>query len=316
MNRHDTESCSFANPVKFRIRANVVPYGGQGQYPCRRFKTLLNWMRTKSIIVVILSGLLSLPFDRVHAGGAGVQRTLVSAHRGDSSIAPENSLPAVESAVRKGVGQIEFDVYLTRDNHLVVIHDPTVDRTTNGVGDVVEMTLEEIRHLDAGGWFSEDYSGIRVPTLAEVLSLFPFDIVCNVHLKNAPGVAAAAALEIKRMGRLEHCFLACTLEQIEEARAVVPEIKVCNMSRVRGNRAEYVARSIAAKADYIQLHHREGIDDIPVHVRVLQAAGVRVNFCCTDDPKTILTLARAGVDFILTDNIDTAIQTLDDFYGE
>jgi glycerophosphoryl diester phosphodiesterase len=95
----------------------------------------------------------------------------VVAHRGHAAIAPENTVHALASAVRAGAGWIEFDVRTTVDGVPVVIHDRTVDRTTDGSGSVAELTFDEVRVLDAGSWFSPAFAGVRVPTLSRVLDL-------------------------------------------------------------------------------------------------------------------------------------------------
>src|SRR5918912_1660156 len=103
------------------------------------------------------------------------------AHRGASALAPENTIEAFRLALEAGAGGLELDVHMTRDGHVAVIHDATVDRTTSGTGSVSAMTLEELRSLDAGHNFSSDgglthpYRGrdVRVPTLEEVLERFP-----------------------------------------------------------------------------------------------------------------------------------------------
>ena len=95
---------------------------------------------------------------------------ILLAHRGLVQHAPENTLPSFAAAIALGLS-IELDVYQTRDEHLVVIHDKTVDRTTNGTGEVSEMTLAEIRKLDAGSWFDQRFAGEKVPTLEEVFKL-------------------------------------------------------------------------------------------------------------------------------------------------
>ncbi|WP_423189783.1 glycerophosphodiester phosphodiesterase [Alkalibacterium sp. f15] len=104
---------------------------------------------------------------------------LVIAHRGGKALAPENTLAAFRNAAELAVDMLEYDVHITVDGHLVVIHDDTVDRTTNGTGRVNEMTLEEIKALDAGYRFKDangDFvfrnSGIKIPTVEEVFSEF------------------------------------------------------------------------------------------------------------------------------------------------
>lgn len=96
---------------------------------------------------------------------------LVVAHRGNSSVAPQNTLAAIEAAARAGADLVEVDVQRTADGHVVVLHDDTVDATTDGTGPVAAMTLVQVRALDAGSWFSSAYTGQRVPTFDELLAL-------------------------------------------------------------------------------------------------------------------------------------------------
>ena len=97
--------------------------------------------------------------------------TVIIAHRGSAGTHPENTLPAFMEAVRSGADGIELDVHLTADQQLVVIHDESVDRTTNGKGLIRELTLEEIKKLDAGSWFDKKYQATKISTLQEVLNL-------------------------------------------------------------------------------------------------------------------------------------------------
>lgn len=233
------------------------------------------------------------------------------AHRGDNKNAPENTLPAFRSAVEKGAHQIEFDVYISSDGKAVVIHDMTVDRTTNGSGKVEELTFDELRALDAGSWFDPKFAGVRIPTLKEVLEVIPRTILCNVHLKNAPGVAETAAQTIATMGRLDHCFLACTTDQAEVARAIAPEIRICNMSRQGGKRDLYVAKTIEVEADYIQFVHK--LDGLEEAVKKVHAQGIMANFFDANDPEKMRALVAAGIDYILTDDLDTCLKVLAEY---
>ncbi|MFQ6113109.1 MAG: glycerophosphodiester phosphodiesterase [bacterium] len=94
----------------------------------------------------------------------------VVGHRGNVKFTPENTIPGFEIAIEYGADLIEMDVRETKDGELVIIHDETVDRTTNGTGKVSELTLKEIKELDAGSWFSPKFKGVRIPTLKEALS--------------------------------------------------------------------------------------------------------------------------------------------------
>jgi len=109
---------------------------------------------------------------------------LVIAHRGASGHAPENTLSAFKKAVAMGATFVETDLQMSRDARLVAIHDATVNRTTNGQGAVHDMTLSELRRLDAGSWFGSEYAGEKIPTLEELLVFSKRnDVVFYLELK-------------------------------------------------------------------------------------------------------------------------------------
>jgi glycerophosphoryl diester phosphodiesterase len=108
---------------------------------------------------------------------------LYIAHRGLSARFPENTLAAFNAAADAGAQMIELDVSLTRDRQLVVIHDETVDRTTNGRGAVKALTLDELGRLDAGSWFDPRFAGERLPTLAQVLDAVKGRLLVNIEIK-------------------------------------------------------------------------------------------------------------------------------------
>ena len=116
----------------------------------------------------------------------GVTRFVnVVAHRGFSGKYPENTEVAFLKAIGIGVDMIELDVRLSLDRALIVIHDATVDRTSDGTGRVSQMTRSEIKELDAGGWFDEEFEGLRFLTLDEALDLIGGSARLNVELKVA-----------------------------------------------------------------------------------------------------------------------------------
>jgi glycerophosphoryl diester phosphodiesterase len=110
-------------------------------------------------------------------------RPIVIAHRGFSAEAPENTLVAVRAAIAAGADMVEVDVTLTADGEVVVIHDDTLDRTTDGSGPVADHTLEQLLRLDAGSWFARRFRGERIPTLAQVLDEVRGRILINVEIK-------------------------------------------------------------------------------------------------------------------------------------
>ena len=103
--------------------------------------------------------------------GRGPVRPLVIAHRGFSGAAPENTLPSFRKALSSGADALEFDLRLTKDSRVVVIHDETVDRTTDGSGKVRSFPFSRLRTLDAGSWYDAPFRGARIPSLEEVLAL-------------------------------------------------------------------------------------------------------------------------------------------------
>ena len=112
------------------------------------------------------------------------QLPLVVGHRGWLARCPENTLASLRAAADLGVGALEFDLYLSSDGHMVVIHDASVDRTTDGTGRVQEMTLAELKRLDAGGWFAPEFAGERIPTLDEVLAAAPEGLLLYPEVKD------------------------------------------------------------------------------------------------------------------------------------
>ncbi len=118
------------------------------------------------------------------------------AHRGASAVAPENTLAAFRAAESAGADGIELDVHLSRDGIPVVIHDETLERTSNGHGRVARWNAAELARLDAGGWFSPEFSGERIPTLEQVLVWAGERLRVNIEIKTA--AAGAAVLRLLR----------------------------------------------------------------------------------------------------------------------
>lgn len=113
-------------------------------------------------------------------------KPLVFAHRGARNVAPENTLEAFQIALDAGADGIELDVHRCATGELVVIHDEQVNRTTNGVGYVKDMSLAELERLDAGSWFDNEFAGARIPTLKQVLELVDGSAILNIEIKNTP----------------------------------------------------------------------------------------------------------------------------------
>ncbi len=114
-------------------------------------------------------------------------RILLAAHRGDRKNCPENTMPAFKSAYEAGVDMIETDIHITRDGELVLIHDRSVCRTTGVERFVTDMTLDEVKALDAGSWFSNEFERVKVPTVREFMEwVVPTNLLVNWELKDYP----------------------------------------------------------------------------------------------------------------------------------
>ena len=229
------------------------------------------------------------------------------AHRGAMGTHPENTIPAFRAAVEAGAHMIEFDIWLTKDNQMVVIHDSSVDRTTNGKGKVSDLTFGEIRKLDAGSWKSPEFAGVQIPTPEEVLNEMPHNVWINIHIKGEGELPVMIARLVEKQGRLHQAFLACSAEAARLAKEAVPGIKICNMDR-QESAEEYVAATINARTEFIQLLKKSDYSDFAASVKQLKEKGIKVNYYGTDSPEELKMLFEAGVDFPLVNNI---VQTID-----
>ena len=144
---------------------------------------------------------------------------ILTGHRGAAKLEPENTLLSIQKAIDLGVDQIEMDVHLTRDQHLVVLHDNTVDRTTNGEGPIADLTLAEAKQLDAG-------KGERIPTLQEVLDLVRGQVVLQIELKG-PNTAEPVIQAVEQNGMENEVLLTSFVhERLREAHQLNPNLRL------------------------------------------------------------------------------------------
>lgn len=235
----------------------------------------------------------------------------VVAHRGFSSRYPENTEVAFRQAMALGVETIEFDVRLTREGGLAVIHDGRVDRTTDGSGRVADLTLAEIKALDAGAWLDEAYRGERVPTLAETLETIGNRVRLNVHLKPSDGdrqeLVSRAVAELERHGSAWHGFVASDEESLAVARRMQPRLEICNLSVQPAE--TYVTRSLAMGCRILQPRNAQVDTQL---VREAHRHGMEVNPFYANDEEEMRRLMACGVDGILTDCPDVLLALRDE----
>lgn len=223
------------------------------------------------------------------------------AHRGAMATHPENTIPAFQAAISAGAQMIEFDIWLSQDQEMVVMHDETVDRTTDGNGEISGMTLADIKKLDAGSWKSTGFEGVQVPTLEEVFEIMPYNIWLNIHIKGEGELPAMVANLVKKQNRLHQAFLASSLKGARKAQKSVPEIMICNMDRQNSTSA-YVSGTLRAKTEFIQL--TSGADAYTIHqIDSLKSSGVKINYFKANSLNEIKKMLADGIDFPLVNDI-------------
>lgn len=233
---------------------------------------------------------------------------VVIAHRGASAKAPENTLSAFKMAMEDGAGGIELDVHMSRDGHLVVIHDESVNRTSNGHGLIRDKILEELKSLDFGSWFSHSFAGERIPTLEEVLELIvSWDGLLNVEIKNGPvfypGIEEKLALTLRKFGRVRHSIVSSFNHySLVEIRKQNPEIRTGILYMAGLYEPWEYARRVGACAIHPLFYNI-----LPEIVRGCKENGIAINPFTVDPPEYIRKIALEGVDGIITNVTDTAV---------
>jgi glycerophosphoryl diester phosphodiesterase len=230
--------------------------------------------------------------------------TLNIAHRGASALAPENTIAAFERAVELGADAIEFDIHLSRDGELVVIHDDTLDRTTDGSGPVRERRLGELMRLDAGRWFGEGFAGQRIPSLDEVLDRFAGKVALALEIKAGstffPGIEEKVISALRERAAIDQAAVASfdhyALRRLKE---IEPTIRTAAL--LVGRPVSLSALAGPAKADGLAL---EASFVTKTEVEACRASGLQLAVWVVNDPAQMRHFIRLGVDGIITDRPD------------
>jgi len=242
--------------------------------------------------------------------------TIVVAHRGASAQAPENTMEAFQLAVEAGADAIELDVHLTADDQLAVIHDETLDRTTDQTGAVRELTMDEIRQADAGARFvragDAGYAfrgrGLRVPTLAEVLAWLPDGVGLVIEIKARAAADAVVAAVRDHAVRSDGRLAAISFDEaaIERVRELDPTIKTGYL--LVPTQAIEPALVWATEHGHVGVHPYEadlGMDPLPILAQA-HAYGREIGCYVVNDPERMKHLAACGVWGFVTDVPDVA----------
>jgi len=279
------------------------------------------------LAAVVLAGAAVLTPPAPETAFFNSDRPMVIAHQGGEGLRPSNTMLAFANAVALGVDVLEMDVHSTSDGALVLIHDDTVDRTTDGSGRVQEFTLAELQQLDAGEYWTPDDGatypyrgqGARIPTLEEIVTAFP-QMKFNIEIKQIePSIAAPLCDLLRDHGLTERALIASFHPTaMDEFRAACPEVAT---SMVEDElRPFFILNTIFLGALYsppgtaFQVPEYSGSLHVltPRFVRGAQRNNVAVHPWTIDDPAGMARFLDMGVDGIITDRPDIMIEVLEE----
>lgn len=226
-------------------------------------------------------------------------RTLNLAHRGASTLAPENTRAAFQLAVDLGADGLELDVQLSRDGKLVVIHDEQLDRTTTGRGLVKDCTLAQIKELDAGSWFSPEFTGQRIPTLEEVLAEYP-GLHINIEIKSGvilySGIEKAVLDMICKYKQEENVVISSFNHySLAQCKKLNPEARTGMLYLSKLSQPWDIARKLGCYSIHPPFQAVK-----PEIITGCQYYGLAIYTWTVDDPQHMAILVRDGVDAIIT----------------
>ncbi|MSQ43390.1 MAG: hypothetical protein EXR45_04175 [Chloroflexi bacterium] len=237
---------------------------------------------------------------------------LVIAHRGSSGVAPENTLASLELAVSQAAMAVECDIVLSADGVPIVIHDTTLDRTTNGSGDVSALAWSELARLDAGSWKDRRFGAERLVRLHDLLRRATGRVRIIIELKAGdPATLARTTREsIEANPGVEVAIISFLPAVVEAARRIVPDVAVGYLYSRRlpwaTDHAEVVSRARAIGAQFVSPEYSLATEEF---CAVAHRASMPVSAWTCNDPESIRGLADAGVDAITTDWPDVALRT-------
>jgi glycerophosphoryl diester phosphodiesterase len=241
-------------------------------------------------------------------------RVLNFAHQGASAAAPANTLSAFRLAAEMGADGVELDVHLSRDGEAVVIHDFTVDRTTDGRGAVRDLTLARLKALDAGSWFDPAFANERIPTLQEVFDAIGHLLLMNVEIKSLPGRSRGLEAEVVRLIEdnnlayrvIVSSFNPLSLRKIKKLNPNIPTALLYAPDLPLPLRRAWL--SPLAPHEFRHPHHSM-VDER--YMAWARQRGYRVNVWTVNQPNEMRRLVALSVDGIITDRPDVLAEILD-----
>lgn len=258
-----------------------------------------------------LSLLLS-PFSQSFAEEPTVgERKQVSnvAHRGATAYSPENTIAAFNLAVDMKADYIEIDVQRSKDGELVLIHDTTVDRTTDGTGKVGDLTLEQLRSLDAGSWKGEQFAGEPIPTFEEILDLYRGKVGILIELKAPelyPGIEeqVTAALIKRNLDKPQNekiIIQSFNFESIKKVDQLLPQVSIGVLTSNRADTTLEALQEFSTYADWFNPSYEIVTEEL---VNQVQSLGMQIGSWTVRSQEAADFLFEMGVDAIISDYPD------------
>lgn len=230
----------------------------------------------------------------------------IVAHRGGGKLAPENTLAAIDMGARYGHTMIEFDVKLSKDGQLFLLHDDTLQRTSNARGVAGALAWDALLKVDAGSWFSREFSGEGLPLLSAVAErCCQHNLMANIEIKPTTGTdsetgrAVALAARTLWQGMTPPLLSSFEIDALAAAQQAAPELPRGLL--LDAWRDDWQALTTRLGCVSLHLNHRLLSE---ARVRMLKAAGLRLLVYTVNSPRRASTLLGWGVDCICTDRID------------
>ena len=225
---------------------------------------------------------------------------IVIAHRGASRAAPENTLSAMKKAIEFGADYAECDVSQTKDGEIVLFHDEEMERTTGKEGMIWDYTLAELREMEVGSWFKEEFRGEPIPTLREVIRLVKGKIKLNIEVKiseNEPGIAQKVVDIVRAENFSKNCMITSfDMETVKTFKAIAPDLRTGLIFD-----KEYRPDVFEGNWDILSSNYK--LVDAEF-VRLAKKSGKKTYVWTVNEREEMLRLIRLGVDGIITDKPD------------
>lgn len=267
------------------------------------------------VIILICFAYLALSFSPIFFQDLYQTETLkpiITAHRGASSLAPENTLASIKAALKLNPDRIEIDVQQTLDSVVVLMHDITLNRTTNGTGLIKEKTFKAISKLDAGSWFSSTFIGEKIPILEDAIQLTKGKCQLIIEIKKGsdfyPNIEKNILnLIVKHNAEkwvIIHSFDYAVLEKIHNLNSNIP------IHKLFFGKLKSLPYVISNKLEYLDIEKYTFIKEYSINyvfanketISYLKSKDKKINVWTVNDYKNINELMALGIDGIITDN--------------